>query len=329
MASWRDPLNSPHAEQGEGRVGHIFTRSLCCRSPRKEYHTRKGELKSVIHWGQRKLLLSEIEFLLIADEPDAVVIYAGAAPGTHVQVLSEFFQGLHFILVDPAPFTVKPSRNITLIRALFTNRLAKQLRKQHATRPILFISDVRTGERGLDTDEVVETRVETDMKAQAQWHRIIAPEKSMLKFRLPYTAGRTRYLDGDLRLPVWGPITTTECRLIVGTDAESRVYDHTQHEEQMFFFNTVVRGSLYEHGVTGVEGLDYCYDCRAEVCILKRFATKYCRGNINHRIRELSDHITASLSKHRTLASPNPEPGQRSHVIRRNQWIRGRPAYRS
>ena len=329
MASWTDLLNSPHAEQGDGGAELAFARSLCSKYPRKEYHRRKDELKSVIHWGQRKLLLSEIEFLLLADKPRAVVIYAGAAPGTHVKVLSEMFPDLHFILVDPAPFTVKPSRTITLIQDLFTDRLARQLRKRHARRPILFISDVRTGEHGLDTDEIVQTRVENDMRAQEKWYHILEPEKSMLKFKLPYTAGRTRYLDGDLRLPVWGPITTTECRLIVEQDAKSRVYDHKQHEEQMFFFNTVARSSLYEHHVTGVEGLDYCYDCRAEVSILKKYARNHCKRNVNCMIRKLSEKITAGLSNYRTLATPNPDPGQRSMIIRRNQWINGRPAYES
>ena len=30
------------------------------------------------------------------------------------------------------------------------------------------------------------------------------PFKAMLKFRFPYTAGKTEYLDGDIYLPVWG-----------------------------------------------------------------------------------------------------------------------------
>ena len=30
---------------------------------REKYRRRQGEVKTVIHWGQRKLLLSEIEFL--------------------------------------------------------------------------------------------------------------------------------------------------------------------------------------------------------------------------------------------------------------------------
>ncbi len=55
-------------------------------APRAPYRRRKDEVKSVIHWGQRKLLVAEIEFLTMyagtrkSDTPQPVV-YAGAAPG--------------------------------------------------------------------------------------------------------------------------------------------------------------------------------------------------------------------------------------------------------
>lgn len=42
--------------------------------------------RSVIHWGQRKLLLSEIEFLTLYGEDGMWVVYAGAAPGTLLSV---------------------------------------------------------------------------------------------------------------------------------------------------------------------------------------------------------------------------------------------------
>ncbi len=39
------------------------------------------------HWGQLKLLLSEIEFLTPYYECNYLVVYAGAAPGVHVPIL--------------------------------------------------------------------------------------------------------------------------------------------------------------------------------------------------------------------------------------------------
>ena len=71
-----------------------------------------------------------------------------------------------------------------------------------------------------------------------RWHDILKPHRSMLKFRLSWQPGMTEYLDGffclcfsiydicvsiisiilmelgNLHLPIWGPVTTTESRLI-------------------------------------------------------------------------------------------------------------------
>jgi hypothetical protein len=64
-------------------------------------------------------------------------------------------------------------------------------------------------------------------------------------------------------LPIWAPITTTEARLLVAGREEVE-YDNLKYEEQMFHFNTVTRVGRYEHNVKA-EGMDFCYDCRAEV----------------------------------------------------------------
>jgi hypothetical protein len=46
-------------------------------SPRTKYQRRQGEAKTVDHWGQRKLLLSEIEFLTMYGDAEYTVVYAG------------------------------------------------------------------------------------------------------------------------------------------------------------------------------------------------------------------------------------------------------------
>ena len=61
----------------------------------------------------------------------------------------------------------------------------------------------------------VEAVIATDMSAQQRWVEIIRPMAALLKFRLPWDDGATDYLSGTVALPVWGPPTTTESRLIV------------------------------------------------------------------------------------------------------------------
>jgi hypothetical protein len=59
------------------------------------------------HWGQRKLLLTEIDFLtqtLSSKNEKIDVIYAGAAHGTHIKFLFNLFPNIRFHLYDPAIF---------------------------------------------------------------------------------------------------------------------------------------------------------------------------------------------------------------------------------
>lgn len=127
-------------------------------SERMPYRRRRGEAKTVDHWGQRKLLLSEIEFLTLYSQHSSnmLVVYAGAAPGTHTNFLANLFPHLRFVLVDPAPFDTKPSDSIVVRRDYFTNAIAREYRD--SLTPVLFISDVRSTDFKM-TDEERESRV--------------------------------------------------------------------------------------------------------------------------------------------------------------------------
>ena len=323
---------NPHTLQAEHAVTDIpFSRTLSHDAPRKTYRRRTEEQKTTVHWGQRKLLMSEIEFLLMTQTPkkQCTVIYAGAAPGTHVRVLAEMFPRHTFILVDPAPFTVRPERGrIHIHQAMFTDELANELRQslQQRNTRILFISDVRSCDPDYHSEQVHTERINADMRAQARWHRILQPFKSMLKFRLPYAPGSTEYLKGDIHLPVWGPPSTTECRLIVNTHPGTRTYDHTDHEEKMFHFNTVTRVALYPHTVCGC-GIDHCYDCTAEVGILKAYLAATGKDDSDRSVAQLSALISSSISSQRTLAHKTPERSEKLSVIRKHQWMDGKPSY--
>jgi len=320
--------SNPHSKQLKNPSTDLrFERTLRPDAPRTVYYERDQADRSVLHWGQRKLCLSEIEFLSLFPPPTrdqrCVVIYAGAAPGTHVRLLSDLFKRHLFVLVDPSNFTVNAVENrIITKQELFTDELAAQLKADYEGWHVLFISDVRSADYRRETKEENESRIAWDMDAQAMWHTLLRPVKSMLKFRLPYTAGTTRYLQGDIYLPVWGPTATTECRLIVDTYADETLYDHTEHEQKMFHFNTVTRPALYDHPFRG-RGIDHCYDCTAEMRILAR----YHGGGRPADIARLSERLSASLSRTRTLADPNPDKEERIRVIRRRQWVNGAPAY--
>jgi cap2 methyltransferase len=210
---------------------------------------------------------------------------------------------------------------------MFTDDLAHQIRRKlPRDMRLLFISDVRSCDYELHPNDVHDARIREDMRAQARWHSILHPMKSMVKFKLPYTPGKTAYMKGDIYLPVWGPPTTTECRLVVDAHPRSCQYDHTEHENKMFFFNTVTRVALYPHSVCGC-GIDHCYDCTAEVFILQSYLRAMRPAACDEAVQELSARISAKISSERTLEHENPEPAARVRIIRKHQWSHGLPSY--
>jgi cap2 methyltransferase len=333
---WKSREKNKHSAQiwlndvrRDPRLDIPFSRVLQADDVSIPYKRRKGEVKTVIHWGQRKLLMSEIEFLTLYGTSSNMVVYAGAAPGTHIALLSDMFPALHFYCVDPAPFTVRQTEKITIVQDLFSNEMAKKLGKEH--RGLLFISDIRSADYELDNCRVIEEKVQRDMAMQKEWHKCMNPFRSMLKFRLPWAAGMTSYLDGDVYLPVWGPITTTETRLITKENSVAEIeYDHKKYEEQLFFFNTVTRPALYAHDVTDGEGIDHCYDCRAEIHILSSYLETFKavpKDKLAMEVGIMSKNISKQISNGRTLQDGNLDPADRKRKIQSNQWINGRPAY--
>eukprot|EP00808_Paulinella_micropora_P012183 g54092.t1 len=289
---------------------------FCCQKrhpcPGSDVKVRK---KTLLHWGQRKLLICEIEFLTKFASPEFEwkVLYAGAAPGEHLLLLSELFPNCHFILVDPRPIFVLPSKSFTILKtylnvdSLAKNALLSNLKT--SSDRLLFISDIRSIDIRTTPDEQVENSVKEDMKLQMELHLALRPSKSILKFRLPYGQGRSKYLDGEVLLPVWGPQTTTESRLIPH-GVTTKIWDHELYQNQMFYFNVTQRGRYYPHGVSFDDGggLDHCYDCTAEIYILTEYLKQ--RSNTTFTVSTLSKTISSSLScisnNDRTLADCQP-----------------------
>jgi hypothetical protein len=309
-----------------------FIRILDDSIPRVVYYRRTSEVKSTIHWGQRKLLMSEIEFLSLLPSKSYLVTYAGSAPGTHIPYLEKLFPKLKWFLVDPAPFSCQENENVIIRRTLFTDETCNdviQMAKEKNL-DVLLISDIRSADpfSGISEEEV-ESKVVFDMKLQMDWHLKIKPLLSMFKFRLPWTEGLTDYLEGEIYLPVWGPVSTTETRLVIKRDALMIKYNNKKYEEQLFYFNTILRPAVFDlHDVGSNNCLDHCYDCMTELTILTNYLNhiKYDKEKIPTRILEMSKEISQKLTKNRTLCDFNPDPKQRSENIRKKQYIEGLPA---
>jgi cap2 methyltransferase len=208
------------------------------------------------HWGQLKLLLSEIEFLTPFYGQSLLVVYAGAAPGVHLPLLASMFESMRFVLVDPQPSMMQNGEypNIEVVRDFMSDEKALEFAGKH----LVFISDVRIGGEGGESDEAQQDRIQRDMDAQRRWLERMDPVASMLKFRLPWRLGVTNYLSGRIHFPVYGKPLTHEARLVVPRGACAVDYDNRRYEQHMAHFNRVLRPS-----VQTLFGRSCCYDCTA------------------------------------------------------------------
>lgn len=288
---WGSRQNNPHVHENDREVcvsRDKFVRLLTPQAGRMGYRVLSEEERrttTIQHWGQRKLLLSEIEFLTLYGKEGGTLVYAGAAPGNHIDLLADMFPGMNFILVDPGNFIIEEikrpdgTKRLEIINSFFSDEMARDFRSKN---DVLFISDIRSREYQDMEGEVAEGQVKEEMEQQKRWHTLMKPLASMFKFKLPYRPGKTRYLDGYVFLPIWARVRTSETRLVCGRDAKPRVWDNTEYESQCYFFNKVTRPSTFYHNVPDTKindrewhGLDHCYDCTAEVHVLRGYFLKF------------------------------------------------------
>jgi len=86
--------------------------------------------------------------------------------------------------------------------------------------------------------------------------------------------------------------------------------------------------------VTRGEGLDHCYDCRAEIEILYRYILDFApprssTGDVFEKVAAMSKTISRSIPGRRTLLDTTPNKEKRKENIRRSQYDKktGLPAH--
>lgn len=285
------------------------SRVLTDEFPRRVYKpSSSATLDDVVvkglHYGQRKLLLSEIEFLsAYLEAPRTVgksllVVYAGAANGSHLPFLFDCFKAVKFVLIDPAPFCAavrdiagraEGGPILEVVEGCCTDELCLRLARSYRPKyDVLLISDIRSGAPAKQSNRENTAMIMRDNEAQRSWCWSLKAEAALLKFHPPYprckdttsrfydatddTPESVEYIDGTRLFGVWAPKSSSELRLCVagpfvpGAKMAMRQYDCTVHEEQCYFYNTDDR---------------YARDCRAEREILERYLrvfpeTSYC-----------------------------------------------------
>lgn len=238
---------------------------------------------SVIKSGQRKLFFNTLYFLNNTVK-NCLVIYAGAASGKNLVLLARQYSDITFILFDVNPFNKKlieisteikskqikyynflGPKNVYICNELFTDEICKVIRNKNKN--VYLISDIRTGNK--ETHDTI--NIPNDMHMQKTWYYLLNAKGAMLKFRLPWASGSTRYLKGDIMLqPRIGP-KSTETRLIVGENAIEIDYDNDNYNDRLYYYNRYSRNKTYEIDSNYImPGMCYCNDCWMEVNIFKQ-----------------------------------------------------------
>lgn len=229
---------------------------------RVPYRRKILEVRPQIHIGQLKLFLCELWFLNNYQHLCNTVVYVGTGKGKHIGFLAKLFPHLTFHLYDPREFHLSLYERPNIV--LYTKEngyFTQEIANQWINKPILFISDIRTGDP-LDAACDFNKCVNRDMKDQMSWVITVKPLKSMLKFRLPYSPGKTHYFDGLLKFGIFATKSSTEFRLIVDQHYTFKDYDHQTIEEQCYHFNNHIRATKI-YPIVPYQFGDYCWDCTA------------------------------------------------------------------
>lgn len=296
---------------------YVTLDDLEIRLPYRPFHQSRLPYIKHVHIGQRKLLMSEVEFLTQHGDLASIVIYVGAAPGEKMGLLSDLFPKLTFELWDPAKFRIyglheENKKRIKIFNDFFTDQIAEKYRQRRKKgEKFIFITDLRLSSKD---KKIFEENVHSDNLAQARWMKMIKPEMSMFKFRVPYHDIKTEkkyteqsvyeYLDGTINLQTWGPIHTSETRLIVKKNAPLKKYHPLEYEEKLYYFNNIVREfqkyEIPKDLIKKVKGLDHCHDCALEVWIWKKY--------INHlqQQKKKTEELVNEISTCMNLANKIP-----------------------
>ncbi len=266
------------------------------------------------HFGQRKLLLSEIMFILYtlpsSLESEGIkrkVVYAGAAPCDHIFFLSELFPDLHFDLFDPAKWnstfcerfpelnTLKQRNKplstyvfndkIKIHHGYFTDETATYYSELYKDCQVLFISDIRPVDDSSKEDGNYlnwEKVVIENMEEQKRWHTTFHTNSNcsknnwtLLKFKPTFEIPLQSYLKGDLFFQPYPPLLSAECRLITNSIEETD-YNSVELEKLCFYHNTYTRNSnQMVNEFNSFNSFNSLYDTTYEIEICLEYSKQY------------------------------------------------------
>lgn len=242
-----------------------------------EYENTFPKPKTVVHWGQLKLLLGCILFFINVikqNESEVHIIYAGSARGDNILLLCEMFPNTYWYLIDPRLHHPKlhTHKQVKEIRTeYFTDKVASEYYNKFKNRKykLLFISDIR--------EDTSDDAVLRDQEMDAKWHKIIEPDFSYMKFRCGYESENIyNYFKGDIFLQLYAPSSSTETRILFKKKLEPFNYNIEEYQGKLLYFNRIIRPSYHSKSIIPNNSyFDHCYDCTYFSYIIKNYLSNF------------------------------------------------------
>jgi len=288
-----------------------------------EYITKDNENENC-HMGQKKLLFSEIEFLNNVSKyvklNDCLLVYVGASPGSHLNILKKLFPDIYFLLYDPGKINMDFKDNLIIFdgkNGFFNDSKINyilELKKKINKKYILYVSDIRTSEAVKD-----ELLLWNNMIDQQRWGIKLNADFMLLKFRLPWLNkyikddylnfkndlsiykdkikiynnilenGDVLYLKGKIFTQIYSPTRSSETRLFVKKNNNKYIikkYNCYDYEDKLLYYNIHTRDNKIKFKKSNtiqdyLLGYNNKYESVTEYYIIYKYL-KYYKKNLSN-----------------------------------------------
>lgn len=200
---------------------------ITSKSGKTPFRSRSEQKKRAIHWNERGVMLSAIEFLLFHWDPktiqNPICLMIGIGDGRWIPLVSKLFPLFNFICYSSDQFDEglieysRKTNKIVLHNDVFTNDTADEYKenknifffcnfKSHGPGVIqkkvfndlsytyhqlrldgVMFSGLGSDEANDMVEKLTNSFAEDDMRKQLEWVEKMNPAQSMLKFRLPFS----------------------------------------------------------------------------------------------------------------------------------------------
>lgn len=219
-------------------------------------------LKNLQVWGQLKSLVNELQFLNTswsdATISKPVMLYIGAAPGTHLVPLIELYPWFEWYLydeknIDPRILELNISSQggkIVFQKRLFSESDVEYWRNyQDENKNVFIICDVRNPDYRSDLQaSIKEEMIDRDLKFQKELINKINPVKALCRVRLPSVSDSSKhyeFLDGAAYRYAFDDLDSNSFGLVVTDNETTRYWNVKQMKEATEYHNTVIRKQYF------------------------------------------------------------------------------------